>query len=446
MRYSVNEPVLRFAVVAALGLLTAACGEDSIRGLFVGYTPHEQYEYHLKQAGLDQTALGRDWIVAAGRAVEHPVDINSPYREISYLDAREALAVGYRIKLRRGQRLVARFDTESDSGFLVFLDMFVVPNGSDGDPILLTSADSLEHEVEYVARRDGDYVVRMQPELLRGGRYEITIITEASLAFPVSGHDTTAIKSRFGDSRDGGRRDHHGVDIFAPRGTPVIASAKGTVRSTRWNKLGGRVVWLRDELGRSLYYAHLDSQVVRRGDLVNAGDTVGFVGNSGNARTTPPHLHFGVYQRGPSDPYPALYQPPLDPAVFSGDPLMIGQLARVSRDRARVRSLPTTRSSVVVELQLHTPLQVVAGSGGWYRVNLPDGSNGFIAAQLTESVERPIRSAVVADGGVLLSQPQHAAEELGDLAAGVEVPVLGAYGDFVLVQMPSGLAGWLSLE
>ncbi len=437
---------LRFAALAAIGLLSLACSEETMRDLFVGYTPHERYERSIKRAGIDQTALGRAWLAAATSALEHPIDISSPYNEVSYLDSREVLAIGYRMSLRRGQKLIARFESRSDSSFKVFLDMFVIPNGSSGDPVLLTSADSLAREVEYVARRDGDYVVRIQPELLHGGRYEITVITEASLAFPVSGHDTTAIKSWFGDARDGGSRDHHGVDIFAPRGTPVIAAANGTVRSTRWNRLGGRVVWLRDEFGRSLYYAHLDSQVVRRGDVVEVGDTLGFVGNSGNARTTPPHLHFGIYQRGPSDPYPAIYQPPTDPAVFTGDPSMVGELARVSRDRTRVRALPTTRSRVVAELPLHTPLHIVAGSGGWYRVNLPDGSGGFVAAQLTESAGQPIQSAVIADGGVLLSQPQYAADEIEGLAAGLEVSVLGRYGEFILVQSPSGIAGWLSLE
>lgn len=445
MRLCQVRDSLRFAAIAALVLLCSACGEESVRDLFVGYTPHERYAESLKQAGVDQTAMGHEWLVAAISALEHPVDISSPYREVSYLDSREVLAVGYRMSLRRGQKIKARFESVSDSSFRVFLDMFVIPNGSSGNPILLTSADSLEHEVEYTARRDGDYVVRIQPELLRGGRYEITVVTEASLAFPVSDHDTTAIKSWFGDSRDGGARDHQGVDIFAPRGTPVIAAAKGIVRSTRWNNLGGRVVWLRDDLGRSLYYAHLDSQVVQRGDLVDVGDTLGFVGNTGNARTTPPHLHFGIYQRGPADPYPAIYQPPTDPPIFSGDASMIGKLARVSRDRARIRSLPNTRSRVVAELPLYTPVQIAAGSGGWYRVSLPDGSTGFVAAQLTESVGQPIQSTVIAGGGVLLSEPQPAADHIEDLAAGSEVPVLGRYGQFILVQSPSGLAGWLSL-
>jgi len=436
------------AAAAALCVCATACGGEGLRSLFVGYTPHERYEHSLREAGLDQTALGRDWVAAAEEALDRAVPLEAPYREESYLDPREAAASGYRIGLRRGQRLRAQFESEPDSAYRVFFDVFVIPTGSAGTPRLLASADSLERELDFVARRDGDYLLRIQPELLRGGRYSITIVVGSSLAFPVDGHDTGAIRSWFGDPRDGGSRNHDGVDIFAPRGTPVIAAANGSVRSTRRNRLGGKVVWLTDELGRSLYYAHLDSQVVARGDPVRVGDTLGFVGNTGNARTTPPHLHFGIYERGygPSDPYPALYDPPSTPAVFSGDPALIGELGRVSRDRTRVRSLPTSRAPVVTELSRHTPVRVTAGTGSWYRIALPDGASGYLAAELTELADSPIRSELVANGAILRTQPALSALALDSLIPGAEVPVLGSYGAFLYVQAPSGRAGWLSLN
>jgi murein DD-endopeptidase MepM/ murein hydrolase activator NlpD len=422
------------------------CGEDAFRGLFSGYTPHERYEQGLREAGLDQTALGADWIAAASAALDGAVPIAAPYSEESYLDPRQVMAAGYRIDLRRGQRITARFESEPDSSYRVFFDMFVMPTGSSRKPTLLVSADSLAREIDYIARRDGDYLIRVQPELLRGGRYSVTIVVGPSLAFPVHGHDTTAIRSWYGDPRDGGRRHHEGLDIFAPRGTPVIAAASGIVRSTRSNRLGGRVVWLRDDLGRSHYYAHLDSHAVARGDRVLEGDTIGFVGNTGNARTTPPHLHFGVYQRGSFDPYPALYQLPTNPALFTGDPNVIGTLVRVNRDRTRVRAQPSPRSRVMTELSLHTPVQVKAGSGGWYRIALPDGTTGFVAASLAEAMDNPIGSEVVASGGVLLTEPGPTAVAMDSVAAGQEVPVLGSFGDFLYVQSPSGRAGWLTFN
>jgi peptidoglycan LD-endopeptidase LytH len=103
----------------------------------------------------------------------------------------------------------------------------------------------------------------------------------------------------FGDPRDGGRRRHEGVDIFAKRGTPVLSASSGVVTRVGEGGLGGRVVWVWDP-ARSLllYYAHLQEQLVSTGTRVRAGEPIGTVGNTGNARTTPPHLHFGIYRRG----------------------------------------------------------------------------------------------------------------------------------------------------
>lgn len=422
----------------------SACSRESLREFFAGYTPHERYERALLAAGLDQTALGSDWLAAASTALEGAVTISSPYLEESYLDPREAMATAYRVSARRGQRIEATFESEPDTSFQVFIDLFFIPERPGATPRRLASADSLERKLDYLARRDGDYLIRVQPELLRGGRYSITVVVGPSLQFPVSRGDANDIGSWYGDSRDGGRRRHEGLDIFARRGTPVLAAADGVVRSTRNNRLGGNVIWLRDKFGQTHYYAHLDSQAVRRGQQVQAGDTIGFVGNTGNARTTPPHLHFGLYSSGSFDPYPALQRQPTTPASFSGDPNLIGGLARVTLDGARVRALPTTRSNMLAELPLHTPMRVEAGTGAWYRVITPDGTSGFVAARLTEPADSPIRSELVAGGALLLTDPASNAVALESVAAGAELPVLGAYDEFLLVQGPSGKKGWLA--
>jgi murein DD-endopeptidase MepM/ murein hydrolase activator NlpD len=442
MRNARIRTVLGTLVVA---LFATACASDGGHDVFAGYTPHERYEHGLRTSGLDVTALGRDWLAAASRALEAPVRISPPYNEVSYMDAAEAGAVGYRVSLARGQKISANFELEGDSAYHVFLDMFVMPTGARTSPILLASADTGSHEVEYVARRDGDYIVRIQPELLRGGRYSLTVEVGGSLGFPVAEYDHSAVRSFWGDWRSGGRL-HEGVDIFAPRGTPVIAATSGTVRSTRPNKLGGNVVWLNDELGRSQYYAHLDSFVVARGDRVEAGDTLGFVGNTGNARTTPPHLHFGLTSRGWFDPSPALGAASAPAVDFAGDHEVIGSTMRVNADRTRVRVLPASRSNAVASVARHTPLSVVAGSGRWYRVSLPDGAIGFVEARFLESADQPIRSELLATGTLLRTSPMLTAAATDSLVAGQQVPVLGAYGDFLLVQAPSGRAGWLVID
>jgi murein DD-endopeptidase MepM/ murein hydrolase activator NlpD len=90
---------------------------------------------------------------------------------------------------------------------------------------------------------------------------------------------------------------HHGEDLFAPLGAPILAVADGTVFSVGWNDLGGNRLWLRDERGNEFYYAHLSaySPLARNGARVHAGDVLGFVGNSGDAETTPTHLHFEIH-------------------------------------------------------------------------------------------------------------------------------------------------------
>jgi murein DD-endopeptidase MepM/ murein hydrolase activator NlpD len=71
------------------------------------------------------------------------------------------------------------------------------------------------------------------------------------------------------------------------------------------NRLGGNVVWLHaPAAGRTFYYAHLDRWAIGAFAWVEAGDVLGYVGTSGNARRTPPHLHFGIYDRGAIDPWP----------------------------------------------------------------------------------------------------------------------------------------------
>jgi hypothetical protein len=112
--------------------------------------------------------------------------------------------------------------------------------------------------------------------------------------FPVYG------QAWYSDSFGAPRADtgwHHGIDIFAPIGTPVLAVAEGTVYSVGWNNLGGNRLWLRDTDGNEFYYAHLSaySPLALNGLKVKAGAVLGFVGNSGDAITTPPHLHFEAH-------------------------------------------------------------------------------------------------------------------------------------------------------
>jgi murein DD-endopeptidase MepM/ murein hydrolase activator NlpD len=114
---------------------------------------------------------------------------------------------------------------------------------------------------------------------------------------PVLGATKRSIISFFGDARDGGGRKHEGIDIVAPKGTMVVAPCDGEITEVGYNSLGGKVIRMRDLRNKCNYYfAHLDSQIVTKGMYVKPGDTLGTVGNTGNARHTRSHLHFGIYK------------------------------------------------------------------------------------------------------------------------------------------------------
>src|SRR5262249_2778438 len=93
---------------------------------------------------------------------------------------------------------------------------------------------------------------------------------------------------------------HRGADFFAPLGAPVLAVAPGTVFSVGWNTIGGNRLWVRDGQGNLFYYAHLSAftPLAANGNKVNAGDVLGFVGNTGDAQGTPYHLHFEIHPVG----------------------------------------------------------------------------------------------------------------------------------------------------
>ncbi|WP_374013554.1 M23 family metallopeptidase [Pseudoxanthomonas koreensis] len=129
---------------------------------------------------------------------------------------------------------------------------------------------------------------------------------------PVDGVRASQIAATFGAPRGSDRR-HEGVDIFAPRGTAVRSTTRGVVVAVRDRGLGGRQVWVLGPAGERHYYAHLEawSPGLAVGDVVQPGTPLGTVGDSGNARGTPPHLHYGIYGAdGALDPLPRLRAAP----------------------------------------------------------------------------------------------------------------------------------------
>jgi murein DD-endopeptidase MepM/ murein hydrolase activator NlpD len=128
-----------------------------------------------------------------------------------------------------------------------------------------------------------------------------------ALPVPVDGVQTSELRDTWGGARGAGRK-HEGIDIFAKRGTRVLSSTEGIVAQVGTNRLGGLVVWVVGPGGQRHYYAHLGRHAnVEAGMRVAAGRVLGYVGNTGNAEGTPPHLHYGVYDIGGAiNPYPLL--------------------------------------------------------------------------------------------------------------------------------------------
>lgn len=127
------------------------------------------------------------------------------------------------------------------------------------------------------------------------------------LPVPVQGVLLRRIADTWGDARSLGR-SHEGVDIFARRGTPVYSATEGYVVRVGNGSLGGNFVFVVGPGGVRYYYAHLDTVAlgIKTGTYVTPHSILGFVGNTGNAEMTAPHLHFGMYFRGAENPYPLL--------------------------------------------------------------------------------------------------------------------------------------------
>ena len=379
---------------AALVFLIAcsACAQEEI--VPEPYRPSnawDEYRHGLYEAGLASSALARDWISVAVSVTKDPVRLQLPYRERGAFDARAAHASGYRFEALRGQRIEVALDLAADAPVRIFLDLFRVQ--AEAEPLHVASAPASETRLMFEPRRDAEYLLRLQPELLRGGEFELEMRLVASLEFPVEEHDVTSIQSAFGAPRDAGRRSHHGVDIFARRGTPALAASRAYVRRVGEQRLGGNVVWLQDrERDLRLYYAHLDSQAVEEGSWVEPGDVVGFVGNTGNARTTPPHLHFAIYSNGPIDPMNFLRQPRATPMAVSADAGRLGTWGITSTGDATLQARPSRRSDTLRQLAAGTPLRIWAATGSYYRVALADGTPGFLRDTLIG--ERPAASAI----------------------------------------------------
>jgi murein DD-endopeptidase MepM/ murein hydrolase activator NlpD len=137
------------------------------------------------------------------------------------------------------------------------------------------------------------------------------------LLIPVEGVEPGELKDTFTESRGSGRV-HDAIDIMAPEGTPVFAVDDGKVAKLFKSDPGGLTIYHFDPSEtHAYYYAHLDGYApgLTEGKLIKRGEVIGYVGSTGNAIASAPHLHFAIFVLGPKkrwwegqaiNPYPIL--------------------------------------------------------------------------------------------------------------------------------------------
>ena len=340
-------------------------------------TAKEIYKRQFKEAP-DLYSL---WAEQGQKALLDSVAISLPYSETGKFFPKSLPAYSYNIALDPGEELIVELETDS-ANTLVFIDLYKKEQDSISTFSHIESAGFEKSSLKNEPSESGTYKVVVQPEIAANTPFQLKIYKESVYAFPVASKGVSAVRSFWGAARDGGRRKHEGIDIFASRGTPVLAATSGRITSTGNKGLGGKQVWLRDgKRGNSLYYAHLDSIIATRGMSVSPGDTLGLVGNSGNARTTAPHLHFGIYKgyRGAINPLPYVNEnkkPEItEPLDNFPDQLIVNNV------KANLRSGPSTRTDILEQTQPQDTLRLLGKTSDWFHIRTGD-KNAFIHQSL----------------------------------------------------------------
>lgn len=370
-----------FVYTIMLAMLFSSC--KSNKGLFsADKTLHEKYGESIRKAGLDNTNLGNAWFKAADQGLRQPTTITLPYRETGFFPDNLPRSAGLKFNIRHGEKILVLIRTVPDT-VVLFTELW---SAAAGKPFkIVSAADSAGKNLQYEAESDESLVLRIQSELLAAVEYTVSITTAPSLAFPVPLKDQPRVSSFWGADRDGGIRKHEGVDIFAKKRTPLVAAADGRVMRVNENNLGGKVVFIRPhDKSYTLYYAHLDSQLVVPGQEVKTGDIIGLMGNTGNAKTTPPHLHFGIYARGGAvDPFPFINHERPAIAEVKADKKILNEFARLE-DNTTIHSTSSAKSSVIRKSSARELVKVNAATADWYRVEWSDSSFGFVQEKKIE--------------------------------------------------------------
>lgn len=429
----------RAPIFIPLLLLVACNGFKSIKSVFRQLSPHEQFVESLKKSELLNASMTREWLNASESVFQDSIFVEIPFSESGFFQASAPDARSYRFHVKDGQVLTIKGAVKTQAEAKVFMDLFA-KDEDEWDRIAFgDSTFSITHEFG----SDEECVLRIQPELLVNAWYAVNISLTPVLINPVYGASNRAIGSLYGASRDKGKRSHEGVDIFAPKGTPVIAPTDGYISRVGSNTLGGKVVWMKDmKRGHSYYFAHLDSQMVRAGMQVRQGHVLGLVGNTGNAKKTPPHLHFGIYQSGSKDPLNYIRRIETAISSFPIDTGFSHKSFKILTKVAPLRFGPSKDLPVRTSLPKNTFVTVTGQNNDWYRILLPDDTQGYILKKQLVELDKG-KHALIDTSSVLLSGAVTSALTVEYLEKDTAVQVLAFFRDYSFVVTKEGQTGWV---
>lgn len=342
-------------------------------------TPREHYEKELFKAKMEKTAAGQTWFSVGEAVLNDSLFSHAPYQERFFLgDSFPAQAI--RLKIPEGRRLIITPSRQpEDTSAHFFMELYKVKR--NGKPQRLDYISDETQALTYINHDNDTLLLRLQTGLAEKTAVSLSLTTEPALDFPVAGHSMSSVISFWGADRDGGIRSHEGIDIRAKRGTPVIAAQNGFVTQTGTNNLGGKVVFLSSVSSPySLYYAHLDSQLVSVGERVVVGDTLGLVGNTGNAITTAPHLHFGIYARGSGavNPLPFIDNRKEKIPGLPEQSRWLGDTVRIRRKANLYISPKFEQPTLIATLPANTLVRILGEMAKGFRVELENGTKGYI--------------------------------------------------------------------
>lgn len=368
---------MKFIVPLIAVMVFLSCNLKVKNGLFAKKTDREKYEAKVLKDSGKLNPVVNAWLNAAEFSLNNPLNVGGNFFEKGRFYKNDSTATAYLIELKRGQKINVALYKSTGNNYTVYMDLWEAGDSLlRKPPVFITASDTSLNTLEYAATKNEKLIIRFQQELSAETDYDFEIKTGPVFNFPISPSVKSNIGSLWGVDRDGGVRKHEGIDIFAAKKSPVVAVADGIINSVSENELGGKVIFLRpSNMNYNVYYAHLDSQLVEDGQRVVKGQTIGLVGNTGNARTTVPHLHFGIYTMGGA----------IDPLLFVKT---VPAVKKSSADFPLKNNFVTVRSAKLLNdinakkaiglLAKNAQVKVHAIIDNYFRIITSDGRKGFI--------------------------------------------------------------------